>query len=105
MKHLDRRGAETDERSEFGEAFTLIFNKFLIIFSKKSRSELLLTSRNPVILSEARDLHHPVLCLVTFGDSPESTPPVQEGSLVFVAHTKHLFLLTKRHNLFLGSHL
>jgi hypothetical protein len=34
-----------------------------------------------VIISEARDLHHPGLCLVTFGDSPESTPPVQEGSL------------------------
>ena len=39
------------------------------------------TDRNPVILSEARDLHHPGLCLVTFGASPESTPPVQEGSL------------------------
>ena len=24
------------------------------------------------------------------------TPPVQEGSLVFVTHTTHLFLLTKR---------
>jgi hypothetical protein len=30
-----------------------------------------------VIISAAKDLHHPGLCLVTFGDSPESTPPVQ----------------------------
>ena len=30
-----------------------------------------------VIISTAKDLHHPGLCLVTFGDSPESTPPVQ----------------------------
>jgi len=39
------------------------------------------TVRDPVILSEARDLHHPGLCLVTFGASPESTPPGQEGCL------------------------
>jgi hypothetical protein len=38
-----------------------------------------------VIISEARDLHHPGLSLVTFGASPESTPPVQEGSLVLIA--------------------
>ena len=30
------------------------------------------------------------------------TPPVQEGILVFVAHTTHLFLPTKCHNFFLG---
>jgi len=51
---LDRRGAETDERSEFGSAGW--WNKF-------------------------KEIHHPGLCLVTFGASPESTPPVQEGSL------------------------
>ena len=30
-----------------------------------------------VIVSEAKEIHHPVLYLVAFGDSPESTPPVQ----------------------------
>jgi hypothetical protein len=34
-----------------------------------------------VIISIAKDLHHPGLCLVTFCASPESTPPVQEWSL------------------------
>ena len=47
------RGAETNERSEFGEVEW--WNKI-------------------------EEIHHPGLCLVTFGDSPESTPPVQELS-------------------------
>jgi hypothetical protein len=51
---LDRRGAEPDERSESDEVGW--WNKI-------------------------KEIHHPGLCLVTFGASPESTPPVQEGSL------------------------
>jgi hypothetical protein len=32
-----------------------------------------------VLWNKIKEIHHPGLCLVTFGDSPESTPPVQEG--------------------------
>ena len=56
-----------------------------------------------VIISEARDLHHPGLCLVTFGASPESTPPVQvfhpdrakrvSGRGVFVGESLHFNML------------
>jgi hypothetical protein len=47
---LDRRGAEPDERSESDEVGW--WNKI-------------------------KEIHHPGLCLVTFGASPESTPSRQ----------------------------
>jgi hypothetical protein len=56
-----------------------MFSSLIAIYEKKILNVIIRFSTNykDVIISEAKDLHHPDLCLVTFGASPESTPPVQ----------------------------